>query len=339
MKTSITKRLFLYIILVVVFFSTLILLSNTLLLKPLYYKSIQNTMLRALDSLESIDYSLDTDVWLEEMSSLTAGNSYDIVIRNEEEVLYSTSSEVGLMPRPNPIRDDLETDDMQTPRQDGVQEFVQNNQFILRRNISDLEQIDDNTYLGTAKVPKSNIEMMVCIRELSDETTIFLTQPIEPINQSIQQANTLLIACAVLSMAISAVFVFNISKRFTKPIKQIQNTVGELAVLNFGKKCDIKTGDELQSLGDDVNKLADELQNALNTLQRQNEQLEKDIVAQRQFISNASHELRTPLSLIKGYADEMHMGYAKDASQKDAYIEIIAEEATKMNRLFKEMIS
>jgi signal transduction histidine kinase len=128
------------------------------------------------------------------------------------------------------------------------------------------------------------------------------------------------------------------SKRFTRPIRQIQNTVGELAALNFGQQCDVRTGDELQSLGEDVNRLGDELEQALSTLREQNIQLEKDIIAQRQFISNASHELRTPLSLIKGYADEMNTGYAKNAEQRDYYIEIIAEEAAKMNRLLREML-
>ena len=54
--------------------------------------------------------------------------------------------------------------------------------------------------------------------------------------------------------------------------------------------------------------------------------------------SNASHELRTPLALIKGYADEMNAGFASTEKQKDFYIEIIAEEAAKMNRLLKELL-
>jgi signal transduction histidine kinase len=165
-----------------------------------------------------------------------------------------------------------------------------------------------------------------------------LTQAIEPINQSVRQANILLIGCTVLSMAIAVVFVFRMSRRFTRPIRQIQNTVGELAALNFGQQCDVRTGDELQSLGEDVNQLGSELEQALSTLRAQNIQLEKDIIAQRQFISNASHELRTPLALIKGYADEMNTGYAKNAEQRNYYIEIIAEEAAKMNRLLREML-
>ena len=87
-----------------------------------------------------------------------------------------------------------------------------------------------------------------------------------------------------------------------------------------------------------MNRLGSELKSALDTLKLQNEQLEKDIIAERQFISNASHELRTPLALIKGYADEMNAGFASTEPLKDLYISIIAEEAAKMNRLLKEML-
>lgn len=328
MKTSITKRLFLYILLVVLGFTTLILLSNSLLLKPLYYQSMKNTMLRAMDSISDIDYTQDIDDWLGELSNLGAGNSYDIVIKNEGLVEFSSSSEVGLMPRLNQF-------------QTGAQKPLQNNRAFDLRRIMEWEEIDmkeDGTRLGIITIQSTDSELMVCSRELSEGVTISLTQAIEPINQSIWQANILLIACAALSLGISAIFVFKISKRFTKPIRQIQSSVGEIAKLNFNVRCDISTGDELESLGGDVNILADELQSALTTLKSQNAQLEKDIITQRQFISNASHELRTPLSLIKGYADEIKIGYAKDEKQKDAYIEIIAEEAAKMNRLLKEML-
>ena len=336
MKTGITKRLFLYIILIVLGISALILLSNTLLLKPLYYYSIENTMVRAMDEFSQIDYSEDYTVWREEVEGLLAGNSYDIVIL-QDTVLFSSSNEVGLMPRPETTETDTGiTDESVEPQwQDSEQDY---SPFFSLITIEDWEQVTDGVYVGTVIEPKSDIEMLVCTTELDSGVSLYLTQAIEPINQSIQQANILLIACAVVSLGISAIFVFKISKRFTNPIRQIQNTVGEIAMLNFGQKCDIRTGDELESLGNDVNRLAVKLESALDTLRVQNEQLEKDIIAQRQFISNASHELRTPLSLIKGYADEMNAGYVAESKQKDLYIEIISEEAAKMNRLLKEML-
>ncbi len=363
LKTSITKRLFLYITALVLGISALILLSNTLLLRPLYDATIKNEMLSAMSTLENIDYLQDEDALRDEISAQDAGNAYDIMVRNGSDILYSTSPEFGLQPRTDsgqsPFGMGVPSDDISPPNgeastEDGTaadsrpgingqqdsngasaQDFLTDR---FRKGNTEFEDAGNGISIGTAREFRSGIEMMVCTKTLDSGITIFVTQAVEPINQSVQQANILLLACAFLTLLISLAVVFRVSKSFTRPIRRIQNTVGELAALNFGSQCDVKTGDELQSLGEDINRLGRELESALSTLKMQNEQLEKDIIAQRQFISNASHELRTPLSLIKGYADEMNAGFASSDRQKDMYVEIIAEEAAKMSRLLKEML-
>jgi signal transduction histidine kinase len=291
-------------------------------------------MLQAVNEASEIDFSADADIWTEELNSLTAGQPYDIVIRGEERLLYSSSVEFGLRQRPEQGvaiaqgEAGIAPDNLRPRGQEAIRVFP-------TRNLGELEQIEEGLYFGKA-TGMSGIEMMVCSKELENGVTVMLTQAAEPINQSIAQANILLAGCTLLALGISAVFVFKISKRFTKPITQIQSSVGSIAALDFGCKCDIRTGDELQSLGEDVNRLSGKLKSALDTLRLQNGQLEKDIAAQRQFISNASHELRTPLALIKGYAEEINAGFAD--GQRDMYIGIITEEAAKMNRLLKEML-
>ncbi len=364
-KTSITKRLFLIITVLVLGISTLILLSNTLLLRPLYYATIKNAMLGAMDSLAKIDYAQDEETLRDAVGSLDVGNSYDIIIRNGEDILYSTSPEFGLQPRsdngqiPPGIQspangaslpygsDGFEggaaesgpsgsTGSPQQQNTDGSENGNLPDTF--QRGRAGFTEVKEGIYLGTMREPRSGLDMMVCTSTLESGVTVIVTQAVEPVNQSVQQANILLLACALLTLLISLAVVFKVSKSFTRPIRQIQNAVGELAALNFEGHCDVYTGDELQSLGEDVNRLGTELENALNALKSRNAQLEKDIAAQRSFISNASHELRTPLALIKGYADEINTGYTSSEQQKDIYIEIIAEEAAKMSRLLKEML-
>lgn len=100
LKTSTTKRLFLYITSLVLGISTLILLSNTLLLRPLYYSMVKNTMLHAIDILTDFDYTLECDVWVEEIRAQMTGNSYDVMIRDKTEILWSSFPEFGFAPRP-----------------------------------------------------------------------------------------------------------------------------------------------------------------------------------------------------------------------------------------------
>ncbi len=291
-KTSITKRLFLYIVAVVLGTSVIILLSNSLLLKPLYYNSIRGSMLSGINVLSDIDFSGDEDTWLSELDTLTVDKAYDLIIASDDEVLYSSSKEAGLMPRPDgtgfgtgqdssgqnvsqqdPEEEPQNQSTAQSPGQSGENSQTDDRQppfFRWHTEQDGWESVGDNTYMATIKEPRTEIEMLVCTKELDNGIRIALTQAIEPINQSVRQANILLLACALLSVGLSVVFVFRMSRRLTQPIRQIQNTVGELAALNFGNRCDVRTGDELQNLGEDVNRLGNELESALNTLKEQN---------------------------------------------------------------------
>jgi two-component system sensor histidine kinase VanS len=334
---GITRRLYIYFVSVVLGISGLILLSNTLLLRPLYYYSSKSSMLQAVGSISGIDFTAASDAWTGQLNAMTAGAPYDVVVRNGSDLLYSSSVEFGLRAKPaEPIgiqgaqQGAAITGEAQ-PTHDNKTE--PGGKVVFMKEFDGLEQTVNGAYFGTLP-GASGIKMMAATKELTNGTQVLLTQPVEPIDQSIRQADILLAGCALLAAGISAIFVFRISKRFTKPIMQIQDTVGAIAALDFGSRCDIRTGDELQSLGEDVNRLSDKLKEALVALRLQNEQLEKDIAVQRQFISNASHELRTPLALIKGYADEINGGFAGH----EQYIGIITEEAAKMNRLLKEML-
>ncbi len=348
MKTSISRRLFILIIAVVLGITVLILLANSLLLKPLYYSSIKQSMLHAMETLSDIDYSVEWSVWSDEIKQQTAGSAYDVVVRTDEKLLYSDSREFGLMPWQS---DTASGKDSPVPVPSGVPDANNGGQrppdapgglgrfpFAPMANSDNWEQVDDNTKLGIATEPMTGIEMLICTCRMDSGITIILMQAIAPVNQSIRQSNILLIVCAAIMLAISTLLVFKLSRRFTEPIRQIRAKVASIAALDFGETCDIRTGDELEGLGSDINLLGDKLKTALDTLREQNKQLERDIEAQRQFISNASHELRTPLSLIKGYADEITAGYVQSDQQKDLYISIIAEETAKMNRLLREML-
>jgi len=325
MKLNITRRLVIFIIVIILGFAALLLISNSLLLKPLYHLMMRTSMISALDDYSDIDFSADIDVWLSEITSLSEGEAYDVVIRQSDLIVFSSSKEIGLMARP----DDRQID---TPPQ-----FNFNQPYDSGDNV-EYKQLADGTYVGIIAFGDRSTELMVCYREVNENLIIFITQPIEQVNESVSQANILLMGCTVVSIIILFFLVLRISKSFTKPIREIQETVSEMANLNFDKRCDVKTRDELQSLGEDVNILANELQFALRELEKKNEQLKKDIEAQKKFIANASHELRTPLSLIKGYSEEMSSGYLENIKQGTEYSKIIADEAAKMNRLLSEML-
>ena len=61
--------------------------------------------------------------------------------------------------------------------------------------------------------------------------------------------------------------------------------------------------------------------------------------ARREFVANVSHELKTPLALIQGYAEGLQECINDDQESRDFYCEVIIDEAAKMNRMVKKLLT
>lgn len=322
--------MFIGIIAVVIGFAVIILLANTLLLSPLYYKSLENTMSESMSKLAEVNFNNERSQWLEAVYNISSGSSYDIIIKRGDQTVFSSSIDIGLKEFPEDFNF-IKTDDP-------IREPKPKDPFTPVNPNMEWNETDQGIYIGYSTDPKSNNEFILCTTQLDDGLSIFLTQPVAPIDASIVQSNLLLIICTAIVLAVSILFALRFSRGFTKPIKEIQGQVGRISNLDFSGELQISTGDELESLSSDVNTLAQKLNDTLNELKKKNLQLERDIIAQRSFIANASHELRTPLSLIKGYADELNSGFINNVESQKIYHQIISEESTKMNRLLNEML-
>jgi len=330
LKKSITKRMFLGIISVVIVFAVILMIANTLLLSPLYYRSLENSMTEVASRLVTVDFSTDRTTWINEVSDISSGNAFDVVIRKNGITVFSSSMDIGLREFPEELEEPVSfmPDKDQRP----------NDPFRPMTGEMEWKETVEGILVGYSEDPRTDSEFIVCTTTNDDGYTILLTQPVEPIDASIVQSNLLLIIVTVAMLIVSILFAFVFAKGFTKPIKEIKGRVEQISNLDFSGTLKIDTGDELESLSGDVNLLAAKLKDALDELQEKNKQLEKDIIAQKRFISNASHELRTPLSLIKGYADELNSGYIRNEASREQYLGIISEESTKLNRLLNEML-
>ena len=61
--------------------------------------------------------------------------------------------------------------------------------------------------------------------------------------------------------------------------------------------------------------------------------------AKTTFISTISHELKTPIALIQGYAEGLKEGVNDDPESRDFYCDVIMDEAGKMNRMVKNLMT
>jgi signal transduction histidine kinase len=119
-----------------------------------------------------------------------------------------------------------------------------------------------------------------------------------------------------------------------------------MSKLDFSQKYRVKDiDDEINNLGKSINLMSDELEKTIKQLQETNIELEKDIEEKskidemrKQFISDVSHELKTPIALIQGYTEGLIENIATDEESKNFYLNVILDEANKMNVLVRKLL-
>ncbi|WP_170330127.1 sensor histidine kinase [Ruegeria arenilitoris] len=59
----------------------------------------------------------------------------------------------------------------------------------------------------------------------------------------------------------------------------------------------------------------------------------------RDFVANVSHELRTPLTALMGFIETLRGPAREDAAARDRFLQIMTDEANRMNRLVGDLLS
>ena len=97
---------------------------------------------------------------------------------------------------------------------------------------------------------------------------------------------------------------------------------------------------------DYITALSETLETTISELKTANNELQKDIEnkiqideMRKEFLSNVSHELKTPIALIQGYAEGLQDNINEDKESRDFYCEVIIDEAKKMNKMVKKLLT
>ncbi|TDT68624.1 signal transduction histidine kinase [Hypnocyclicus thermotrophus] len=164
---------------------------------------------------------------------------------------------------------------------------------------------------------------------------IVMTFPINKIKENSQIANELfLIIVFIVIFSVSFVNFYFI-KRFSKPLKKLIDFTNGLANLDFSKRIQLKTGDEIENLANSFNYLANELEINFKKLNDVTENLKKEKDIRDEFLKNVNHELKTPIALIKAYTEGLKDNIADD---REEYYNIILNETDRMEEMVKKLL-
>ncbi len=181
----------------------------------------------------------------------------------------------------------------------------------------------------------------------SDDRTLFIMSiPLASIRESVLLSNRFLVYVGTAAMVFSSIVIYFTTKKITSPILQLADISERMSRLDFEAKYQGDAQDEIGVLGNSMNVLSDKLRETVGELKSANNELKRDIEEKiqidemrQEFIANVSHELKTPIALIQGYAEGLTEGMAEDRESRDYYCEVIMDEANKMNKMVRQLLT
>ena len=322
---SIRTRLFLSLCIIVISIIAFLIILNNFVLRQFYEynkeKQLQSVYITINDYFKA---EKDEIALSDKLDTIAINNNFDILIRNNENVsIYSSN------------KDYYST----------IGEIVMS---ILKegREQTDILKKTEKYTISKFRDSKKNINYIMLIANLDNSYNLYIRMPVASIEESVKISNEFLYIIAVFIIIIGGMVVSIVSRRFSEPIVELNEIAKNMSNLDFSQKYkQSQVNDEIDMLGGSINKLSYKLQSTIAQLKNTNIELEKDIEEKSQidemrksFISDVSHELKTPIALIQGYSEGLIENVNSDEESRKFYAEVILDEATKMDKLVKQLL-
>lgn len=316
---SIKAKLFIVLCITVITILAFLILANNMILEEYYLYSKQQKLLNAYMQINDY-YNKEIDIKdvEKELEKISISNNFDILIKTSNNInIYSSN-----------------------------RDFISNIDTKIKNDSRNILYSNDKIIIRKTSNFSNGLTYILLTGTLDNNYLLYIRMPISTIQESVRISNRFLYFICAITIVGSGIAILIISKRFTKPIAELEAIANKMAKLDFSHKYRIKdTDDEINNLGRSINTMSDELEKTIKQLQETNIELEKDIEKKskidemrKQFVSDVSHELKTPIALIQGYAEGLVENVVTDEESKTFYANVILDEANKMDLLVKQLL-
>jgi len=361
---SLQRQITLIFIIVLLFSILLISLLNGFFLEKYYISQKTNVLIKARESLAQMDmdtlmdYSYDTSFEFyfgEDDENFTEEyeDSLDLeeIPADADEAAYDALEEMGRFSSRNNLswvvinRENSswyawgENDKMLRGKLFGYVYNLDSSESRTIKKTDDcvVQQVSDRF---------AGMDYVECWGSLKNDYYFLIRTPLESITESVQISNRFYFFVGAVVTVVSALILALLIRRLTRPIKELTVLSKRMASLDFEERYKSTAGNEIDVLGDSFNKMSDELEKTISELKTANLELQKDIEnkieidrRRKEFLDNVSHELKTPIALIQGYAEGLKDNISDDPESREFYCEVIMDEAQKMNKLVKNLLT
>ncbi len=320
---SIRTKLFISLCLIVIAIIVSLILLNNFVLRQFYEYNKQKQLENVYYTINNYyNTNLKKESLVEEIDKIAIKNNFDILIKDNQNIsIYSSNK------------------DFYSSINDMLIAFVIEGKGEILKN-------EENYKITKFKDRKTNITYIVFWGILDNDYGLYIKMPVTSIEESVKISNEFLSIIAIFVILIGGIVLSFVSKRFSTPIVELNQIAKKMSNLDFSQKYTIsKANDEIDMLGNSINTLSNKLEGTINQLKNTNTELEKDIEEKskidemrKSFISDVSHELKTPIALIQGYSEGLIENVNTDEESRKFYAEVILDEATKMDKLVKQLL-
>ena len=192
----------------------------------------------------------------------------------------------------------------------------------------------------------AGMDYVECWGMLDEDHYFIIRTPLESIRESADISNKFYFAVGLAIIIVSGMMIMLVTKRITRPISELTELSKKMSDLDFEARYESKVGNEIDMLGDNFNRMSTQLENTISELKSANNELQRDIEdkikidkMRKEFLDNVSHELKTPIALIQGYAEGLKENISDDPESREFYCDVIMDEASKMNKLVKNLLT
>ena len=189
---------------------------------------------------------------------------------------------------------------------------------------NDFINSNNNSARYTLKNPRFNNETLVLAVKVSDNTHLFVSASLEPIDATVTILKSQFFYVSLIVIILSLVISYFISKIISDPIIRIKNKANMMAKGKYDITFEESEIEEIDDLSKTLNYACNELNKT------------EDV--RRELLANVSHDLKTPLTMIKAYAELIRDVTYRDKEKMNKNLDTIIEEADRLNILVNDIL-
>jgi two-component system phosphate regulon sensor histidine kinase PhoR len=164
-----------------------------------------------------------------------------------------------------------------------------------------------------------------------DSAYVRAALPLTEIRALNTQIQKIIWAVAIITLFVSVVVSYQVSKRIARPVLEIARTAQSIKSGDLERRAPVRSRDEIGTLATAINEMAETLNKDIARMRT----LEH---VRREFLGNVSHELRTPIFAVQGFLETLMDGAVDDPIVNREFLKKAHTHAVRLNALLSDLI-